>query len=144
MRSIRATPVRKRISRLVDRIGATLETIEERAGRADEATSAPPRLARERVQQSSYSDPTAVVSSERDRLFGGIEDALVAEVVRLQTIVDRLWLFEAPPAAEEYCSCPAWCCPDGCGKVRTDAGSEHPTCRSRQSRMRRRGAAPAA
>jgi WhiB family redox-sensing transcriptional regulator len=132
---------RQRVHRQTRLIRKQLARIEERVEAADASTMAPPRTAgaRDRVSTSSYADSTAATVTDRDQLLGQVEREVDEAIAWAEEAAAKLSMFAAPLPPELVCSCPAGCCPEGCGRPRVDHGAEHPTCRARRSRARRRG-----
>ncbi len=130
---------RQRIAAKTRHLRDVLDAIDERAARADASTVAPARRPTFRVQNSGYADPTSLTVGERDDVLGQVEADLWQITEQAHRAVGRLgaWAPNADP--DDRCQCPEQCCPDGCTKPRIDGRDEHPTCRARRSRARRRG-----
>lgn len=132
---------RQRLRATTAHIRSILDAIDERAARADASTTAPPRRPTDRITTSGYADPTALTAETRDQILGTVEIDLWAAQEHLHQTANRLASWAPNRNPNTRCTCPPDCCPDGCTRERTDGRDEHPTCRSKRARARRRGEA---
>ncbi len=131
---------RQRIRGRTTHLRSILDAIDERTARADTSTIAPRNSGtHDRVQTSSYADPTSLTVGERDDLLGTIERDLWAAEEHLHQTARRLAIYAPNRDPDLRCKCPPECCDDGCTRHVTDGRDEHPTCRQKRSRARRRG-----
>ena len=130
---------RQRLHATTTHIRSILDAIDERAARADTSTTAPPRRPTDRIDTSGYADPTALTAQTRDQILGVVELDLWAAQEHLHQTAKRLASWAPAPPPETLCNCTPNCCPTGCNRHLTDAGNEHPTCRSKRAKARRRG-----
>jgi hypothetical protein len=130
---------RQRIHGRIAYLRSLLDAIDERAARADTSTLAPTTRPHDRVQTSGYADPTSHTVASRDQVLGQVELDLWSTEHHLEQTAARLRTWAPNSSPDDRCTCPPQCCPDGCTRTRTDNRDEHPTCRSKRARARRRG-----
>jgi hypothetical protein len=130
---------RQRIHAKTRHLRDILNAIDERAARADAATTAPTHNPTSRITGPGYADPTLLTATTRDDVLGMVERDLWTITEQAHQAASRLAHWAPAHNPNTRCTCPTNCCPNGCTRHTTDGRDEHPTCRSKRSRARRRG-----
>lgn len=123
-------------------IGKTARRIADRYRRAEQSAELPtdrPQLETITGRSTTHADPVQHTATERAHRLIHIRAAITSIAEELDDISRQLAKWDPHINNDNRCHCPKQCCPQGCTRTCTDSGNEHPTCRQKRARARRRG-----